>query len=500
MSGIDLSKTLLNRVDKKQTDVQSPKTTQKEAVVELTKQINLYQSVAIIVGIIIGSGIFVSPVGILQNVRSVGMSCIMWAVCGIFSGLCALCYAEFGACIPQSGGEYTYIRRAFGDFPAFICLWTNFIIICPVSLAASCMIFATYILQPAFPDCETPQVATRLIAALVISLLVCLNCINIEWSSKVQVVITICKLSALLMIIVIGFIFQGRGGNSENVKESFSGSDYSAGAIAISLYSGFWAYGGWSYLNFLTDELIEPHKNLPRAIIISMTVVTCVYLLANVAYFSVLTPAEMLASSAVAVTFVDQTIPMAAWIVPILIAISVMGTINGGSLSMSRLFFVGAANHHLPSYISMINVRFFTPVPSLITIQIMCLIMQSFEEIFYLIELAGFGFATVLTCVLAGQVYLRYREPDLPRPIKLPIVLPIVILMASLAILVLTVYQKPIESGLGLLMMAAGAPLYVLGVYWERKPTIVRNYLGRFTRLVQKILYVCPQEDGREWT
>ncbi|KAK3582828.1 hypothetical protein CHS0354_039971 [Potamilus streckersoni] len=499
MSGIDSSKTVMNRVDKKETDVQAPKAAQKETVVELKKQINLYQSVAIIVGIIIGSGIFVSPVGILQNVRSVGMSCIMWAVCGIFSGLCALCYAEFGASIPQSGGEYTYIKRAFGDFPAFICLWINFIIICPVGLAASCMIFATYILHPVFPDCETPQVATRLIAALVISLLVCLNCINIEWSAKVQVVITICKLSALLMIIVIGFIFQGKAGNSENFKESFSGSDYSAGAIAISFYSGFWAYGGWSYLNFLTDELIEPHKNLPRAIMISMTIVTCVYLVANIAYFSVLTPAEMLTSSAVAVTFLDQTIPMAAWIMPILIAISVMGSINGTSLSMSRLFFVGAENNHLPSYISMINIRFLTPAPSLITILMMCLIMQSFEEIFYLIELMGFGFATVLTCVLAGQVYLRYREPDLPRPIKLPIILPIVLLIVSLAILVLTVYQKPKESGLGLLMVASGAPLYVLGVYWERKPTIFRKYLGRFTILIQKLLYACPQEDEKAW-
>ncbi|KAL3880510.1 hypothetical protein ACJMK2_032744 [Sinanodonta woodiana] len=487
MSGIDLPKSALNGVEKKEMDALTSKAAQKETVVELKKQITLFQSVAIIVGIIIGSGIFVSPVGILQNVRSVGMSCIMWAVCGVFSGLCALCYAEFGASIPQSGGEYTYIRRAFGDFPAFICLWINFIIICPVGLAASCMIFATYILQPFFPDCETPHVATRLIAALVISLLVSLNCINVEWSAKVQVVITICKLSALLMIIVIGFIFHGRG-NSDNFKETFSGSDYSAGAIAISFYSGFWAYGGWSYLNFLTDELIEPHKNLPRAIIISMTIVTCVYLVANIAYFSVLTPTEMLASSAVAVTFVDQTIPIAAWIVPILIAISVVGSINGTSLSMSRLFFVGAENNHLPSYISMINIPFLTPAPSLITIMIICLIMQSFEEIFYLIELMGFGFATVLTCVLAGQVYLRYREPDLPRPIKLPIALPIVLLVASFAILALTVYQKPKESGLGLLMMASGAPLYVVGVYWENKPTIVRKYFGK-----RKIYKTCPE-------
>jgi amino acid transporter len=137
-------------------------------VVQLKKQINLFHAVCIIVGIIIGSGIFVSPVGILQNVKSVGMSCVMWSVCGVFSALCALCYAELGVTIPESGGEYTYIKRAFGDFPAFLAMWINFIIICPVCVAASCLIFATYILRPFFLDCDPPITSIRLIAALVI--------------------------------------------------------------------------------------------------------------------------------------------------------------------------------------------------------------------------------------------------------------------------------------------------------------------------------------------
>lgn len=464
-----------------------------ETVVELKKQITLSQSVAIIVGIIIGSGIFVSPVGILSNVKSVGMSCVMWAVCGVFSGLCALCYAELGACIPQSGGEYIYIKRAFGDFPAFLCLWINFIIICPVGIAASSLIFSTYILQPIFPDCEPPSSALRLLSAVVVALLVCINCINVEWSTKVQVIITTSKLGALVMIIVIGFIYIGKG-EIENFQDAFADSDFRAGPIAIAFYSGFWAFGGWSYLNFLTDELIEPHKNLPRAIVISISIVTVVYLIANIAYFTVLTPSEMLLSSAVAVTFSDQTIPAVAWITPILIAISVMGGINGNSLSMSRLFMTGAANDHLPCLISMINVRFLTPAPSLLVILVLTIIMQGFEEIFYLIELMGFGFSVVLTCVFAGQIYLRYKEPDLHRPIKLPLALPIFLLLASIVILALTVYQKPKESGLGLLMMAIGAPLYFVFVYWENKPETIKSTLHKLTTTLQKLLFVCPQE------
>lgn len=135
---------------------------------ELKKQITLFHGVAIIVGIIIGSGIFVSPVGILQNVKSVGMSFVLWSVCGLYNMLCAMCYAELGTTFPESGGEYIYIKRAFGDYAGYVCLFINFLIICPVGMAAGCLIFSTYVLQPMFPDCPIPVTGLRMIAALVI--------------------------------------------------------------------------------------------------------------------------------------------------------------------------------------------------------------------------------------------------------------------------------------------------------------------------------------------
>ena len=136
--------------------------------VGLKKQITLFQGVAIIVGIIIGSGIFVSPVGILIHVKSVGMSLVMWGVCGLYNTLCALCYAELGASIPQSGGEYIYIKRAFGDYPAFLCLWINFTLIAPVGIAALSLIASLYIVQPIFPDCLVPAIAEKFIAIVIV--------------------------------------------------------------------------------------------------------------------------------------------------------------------------------------------------------------------------------------------------------------------------------------------------------------------------------------------
>lgn len=141
----------------------------RDAKVELKKQVTLVQGVGIIVGIIIGSGIFVSPVGILQNVKSVGLSLLMWAICGLYNMLCALCYAELGASIPESGGEYIYIKRAFGDFAGFVCLWINFLLVCPVGIAAASLIFTTYLLKPIFSDCDIPESGLRLISALIVS-------------------------------------------------------------------------------------------------------------------------------------------------------------------------------------------------------------------------------------------------------------------------------------------------------------------------------------------
>ncbi|KAK6172421.1 hypothetical protein SNE40_016072 [Patella caerulea] len=137
--------------------------------VGLKKQISLFDCVTMLVGTMIGSGIFVSPVGILFYVRSRGMSYLLWTVCGVYSTLCAACFAELGATLPISGGEYMYIYRAFGDFAAFLCLWTYMFKYC-TAYVALCLIFSTYILQPLYKDCyEIPQVLLRLISALVYS-------------------------------------------------------------------------------------------------------------------------------------------------------------------------------------------------------------------------------------------------------------------------------------------------------------------------------------------
>ncbi|CAL1526027.1 unnamed protein product [Lymnaea stagnalis] len=465
--------------------------------VQLKKNITLFQGVAIIVGIIIGSGIFVSPVGILMHTKSIGLSMIMWAICGVYNTLCALCYAELGASMPQSGGEYVYIKRAFGDYLSFVCLWINFILICPVGIAALSLIASLYILQPIFPDCAVPPLAERFIAICLVWLLIAVNGRNVKWATRVQVVITGSKLVALALIIIIGMVYFGKG-SSDSFQDTFEDSDYSAGAFALSFYSGFWAYSGWSYLNFLTEELVNPNRNLPLAIMISMTTVIVVYLVTNIAYLAVLSPAQMLQSTAVAVTFADHTMGVMQWLMPILIAISVCGTMNGTALSMSRLFFIGAKNNHMPMFMSMIQYKFMTPASSLFIILVLTLCFQSSNDIWFLIEMEGFGFATVLTLVFAGQVWLRYKEPNLLRPIKVPIALPAILCVVSFALVALTFYQKTIESLLALGLVGVGTVFYIIGNRWNTKPDVLQSKITSVNIFFQKLFLVVPQESEKD--
>ncbi|KAK6172420.1 hypothetical protein SNE40_016071 [Patella caerulea] len=461
--------------------------------VQLKKQISLFDCVTILVGTMIGSGIFVSPVGILFYVRSIGMSYLLWALCGVYSALCAACFAELGAALPTSGGEYMYIYRAFGDFAAFLCLWTHIFNYCS-GYAALCLIFSTYILQPLYKDCdEIPQVLLRLISAMVYTFIVAINCINVKWVTKLQAIITGSKLVALFGVIVIGcvWLYNGETGAFDN---AFEGSDFNVGSIVFAFYSGNWAYAGWSNICMFAGEVIKPQRNIPLGIIISLCIVTVIYLVANIAYFTVLTPSEMLKSTAVAVTFAEQTIKPAAFIMPLLIGVSVLGTLNGSSLAFSRLLYVGSKMNHTPRFLSMLHVKRNTPTPSLVVICIIVLLMQNFKGIFYLIEMSGLSTSVVTSLTVAAMLYLRYKEPSLERPFKLHLSVPISIFLISLMIVLVSFYQKPKESGLAILIISVGIPLYFIGPRWKNRPPALQNKFDYMTRLLQKIMFIVPED------
>ncbi|KAL1132837.1 hypothetical protein AAG570_010789 [Ranatra chinensis] len=446
--------------------------------VRLKKELGLLEGVAIILGIIFGSGIFITPRGVIKEVKSVGSSLLIWALCGILSLIGALCYAELGTSIPKSGGDYAYIFEAFGPIPAFLYLWDAMLIFVPTTNAIMGLTFAKYVIQPFFPECVLPMFADRLIAAVVICFFTFINCYNVKGTTRIQNAFMFAKIGALTLIIVtgVGYLLLY---DTKNFKDPFEGTDVSPGKIAVAIYAGIFSYSGWNYLNFMTEELKNPYVNLPRAIYISLPLVTLIYVLANVAYLAVLTPTQMVASEAIAVTFGDRVLGVFSWIMPIMVAISTLGGLSVHIMTSSRMCFVGARYGHFPAMLSHITVFRYTPTPSLIFLCILSLIMLCISDIDVLITYSSFVESFFIMLSVSGLLWLRYKQPKMARPIMVHLAIPIIFVIVCFFLVILPFFQEFYIVLVGVLITTLGIPVYYVGVVQRNKPAWFTKSFGK---------------------
>ncbi|XP_038059577.1 b(0,+)-type amino acid transporter 1-like isoform X1 [Patiria miniata] len=459
--------------------------------VQLKREMGLIRAVAIIVSAMIGSGIFISPQGILRGANSVGMSLIIWIVCGGVSFLGALCYVELGTVLPRAGGTYQYILHAYGDLAGFVVSWAYVVILKPASAALVSITLGTYISDYVIPgDCAPPNEAIQLFAILSVTVMMFVNCVSVRYSSGGVVILTISKVVALLIIIAAGIVqlFKGRT-QYLNPEVSFQGSTTQILGYGTALYYGFWAYSGWDYVNNLMEELKNPARDLPLSIAIAVPIVTAIYLLTNIAYFTVLSPNELLASSAVAVTFAERTLGIMAWLVPLGVCISTAGTLLGSFLSGPRTAFAAGREGHMLSILSMVSVKYHTPLPAILLqglVAIVLILMGDFNSIIVYGSIVQW---ILFLAAFAAVFVLRRKYPDTPRPFKVNSLVPILAIIASIFMVLAPIISDPkLEYLYAFVLLALGLLVYIVFVRGKRQ----LPFMDQMTVFCQKLFLVGP--------
>uniref|UniRef100_A0A8D0GFI8 Cystine/glutamate transporter n=1 Tax=Sphenodon punctatus TaxID=8508 RepID=A0A8D0GFI8_SPHPU len=235
-----------------------PEVKETNKAIFLRRKITLVRAITLTTGTIVGSGIFISPKGVLENSGNVGVSLLIWLACGILSLFGALSYADLGTSIKKSGGHYIYLLETLGPLPAFLRLWAEFVMIRPANMAVVSLAFGRYLIEPLFAPCHAPDLAVKLIT--VIALIIALNCWSVTWSANIQTVLTVLKVVTIGLIIIPGMMALANGKTPTNFQDAFDPSSLTLSKLPLAFYSGMFAYGGWFYINFVTEELVNPER------------------------------------------------------------------------------------------------------------------------------------------------------------------------------------------------------------------------------------------------
>lgn len=422
-----------------------------------------------------------------------GVALIIWSLGGVISLLMGLVYCELATIIPQSGGDFTFIYKGVGAVPAFLTVWIGPLLTNSASTAVLALVFTDYFLAFMYGSCTPPQSLRKAIAALHIITIGISNVASSKFGVYVQVVCSVIKVLALALIIVGGVVFLVQG-RTENFYDSFEGSATDATSYALALYSNMFAYGGYVRISDITEEIVDAQKNIPRAIVISVLLVTLIYISTNISYFVLIPKIEFLQSSAVAYDWAQRGIPVIAASIPICVMFSVYGANNGGSFTIARVMFAAARRDLFPEVFSYLHVDKSLPVFGILVYHFVSLIMLIPGDVGRLINFLSFmGFTIMLfSCIalLRLKFMLKNEKVD-PLKFRTHVSIPILSFLFCLFLIIAPFITDPqIEFLYGAAFVLGGLVLYVPFIHFGFKlPGI-----DRFTQFLQLVCQICPTE------
>ena len=469
---------------------------------EKHKTLSYLNGLSLVVGLIIGSGIFSSPSQVNSRAGSPAAALIVWTVAGVLAWTGAASYAELGGAIPLNGGSQVYLAKIFGELVGFLYTWCAVMVLKPGSLAIISIVFGEYTVRAVIgADIENinPWI-NKGVAVAALLLVTFVNCVSTKLAARISDLFMFMKFIALIAITTIGIIVAVTGlsykskANTEWRDNSwFEGTSHSVSGWAVALYAGLWAYDGWDNTSYVTGEFKNPGKDVPRVIHTAMPLVILFYILANISYFFVLPSAVIESSNTVAVKFGSKVFgPIGGLILALTVGMSCFGALNASTFTSSRLVYAAGKEGYLPAIFGKIgfgsgadNVNLgrlqhrsapaklmskifgsdagigFTPINAMILNAVITLGYITVGEFDTLLTFYGVAGYTFYFFTVLGLIVLRIREPNLERPYRTWITTPVIFCCVSLFLVSRAVFAEPVKSLIFVAWIVVGIPVYL---------------------------------------